>query len=189
VCTRGTRKIPGIEVHRTRRELRVVRLDGIPVTTPARALADVSPRMPPVALRRAAREALALKRATVKDLLGHTRHLDEALALGYVPTQTVLEDTVDDLIRTTFEPPIAQQTLVLDGIPTTPDFRWPRLKLCVEADGSQFHDHELARQDDAAKQARLEAHGERVVRITWTQATTQPQQTLKRIQNAGAPLR
>lgn len=189
VTTSGTRTIPGIEVHRTRRPFKTLRLDGIPVTTPARALADASRTLAPVPLRRAAREALTLRRATVKELLGRTKRLDEALALGFVPTQTVLKDAVDDLIRTTFEPPIAQQTLLLDGIPTTPDFRWPHLRLCVEADGRQFHEHELARQDDAAKQARLEAHGERVLRVTWAQATTQPQQTLERMRNAGAPLR
>ncbi|MDA0179540.1 type IV toxin-antitoxin system AbiEi family antitoxin domain-containing protein [Solirubrobacter phytolaccae] len=189
VATRHARKVPGIEVHRTRKPPRVLLLDGIPVTSPARALADISSVMPLKSLRRAAREALATRRATITELRGQTKRLDEALAEGFVPTRNVFEDAVHDLIRTTFEPPIAQQTLILDGIPTTPDFRWPAINLCVEADGSQYHDHVLARQDDAAKQARLEAHGERVVRVTWTQATTQPEQTLTRIQNAGAPRR
>lgn len=143
--------------------------------------------MPLVPLRRAAREALALKQATIRELLGQTKRLDEALALGFVPTRSVLEDAVHDLILTAFEPPVAQQTLILDGIPTIPDLRWPALSLCVEADGDQWHHHLLARQDDATKQARLEAHGERVVRVTWTQATREPQQTLKRLAAAGAP--
>ena len=81
------------------------------------------------------------------------------------------------------------RVLRLDGIPTTPDFRWPHLNLCVEADGAQYHEHPLARQDDAAKQARLEAHGERVSRVIWDQTTLEPQQTLMRLQTAGAPLR
>jgi hypothetical protein len=183
------RTVPGIDIYRTRQPPKIVRLDGIPVTTPARALADASSMLPLNPLRRAAREALALKRATIQELLGQTKRLDEALDLGFVPTRSVLEDAVEDLIRTTFAPPIAQQTLTLDGVPTTPDFRWPHLKLCVEADGDQWHSHVLARQDDATKQARLEAHGERVIRVTWTQATREPQQTLTRLAAAGAPTR
>lgn len=189
VTTSYARKVEGIEIHRTRRPFNVMRLDGIPVTTVARAMADVSSTMPLKPLRRAAREALATKRATIKDLLGQTKRLDEALAAGYVPTESELEDLVHDLILTTFQPPQVQPTLVLEGIPTRPDFRWPHLNLCVEADGGQYHDHPLARQDDAAKQARLEAHGQRVLRVTWDQATLEPQQTLKRLQVAGAPLR
>lgn len=183
------KKVAGIQIFRSRRTLATRLLDGIPVATPAEALVGLSSAMPLKPLRRAARDALALKKATIRDLLGQTRQLDEALALGYVPTRNEFEDAVHDLILTAFEPPLAQQTLVLDGVPTTPDFRWPHLHLCVEADGAQFHEHALARQDDAAKQARLEAHGERVIRVTWTQATREPQQTLKRLAAAGAPTR
>ncbi len=143
--------------------------------------------MPLKPLRRAPAEALALKRATIHELLGQTKHLDEALALGFVPTRSVLEDAVHDLILTTFTPPVAQQTLILDGIPTT-----PRLPLATPAPLRRsrrrpLHEHAIARQDDAAKQARLEAHGERVIRVTWTQATREPQQTLARLAAAGAP--
>lgn len=183
------KKVAGIQIFRSRRDLPTRTLDGIRVATPAEALVGLSAAMPLIPLRRAAREALALRKATIRELLGQTKRLDEALALGFIPTRSVLEDAVDDLIRTTFEPPIAQQTLVLDGIPTTPDFRWPHLHLCVEADGDQWHNHLLARQDDATKQARLEAHGERVLRVTWTQATSEPQQTLARLAAAGAPTR
>jgi hypothetical protein len=183
------RTVPGIVVHRTRREFRVVRMDGIPVTTPARALIDLSRRDEFKPLRRAVREAFALKRVTLEELRGQTRRLDEVLAQGYVPTESKLEDAVHDLIFAHFEPPLVQPTLVLDGIPTRPDFRWPELRLSVEADGSQFHDHLIARQDDAAKQARLEAYGDRVIRVTWNQAMTQPAQTVERLRRAGAPYR
>lgn len=183
------RTIEGIVVHRTRNPAKPISVDAIPVTSPARALIDASSMLSFVPLRRAVREAMAMKRAGIKELLGHTKSLDEAIAQGYVPTRNEFEDAVHDLLLTTFEPPVAQQTLFLDGVPTTPDFRWPALNLCVEADGAQFHDFLLARQDDTAKQARLEAHGERVIRVTWTQATTQPEQTLTRIRAAGAPRR
>ncbi|MEA2289509.1 MAG: REase [Solirubrobacteraceae bacterium] len=45
----------------------------------------------------------------------------------------------------------------------------------------------MARQDDHDRQAVLEAHGERVLRITWQQAITHPDQTVARIRAAGAP--
>ncbi len=140
-------------------------------------------------LRRAVREGFALKRVTLDELRGQTRQLDEALAQGYVPTESELEDATHDLILAHFQPPLVQPTLVLDGIPTRPDFRWPDRNLTVEADGAQFHDTPIARQDDAAKQARLEAHGDRVIRVTWDQVMTQPDQTVTRIRMAGAPRR
>jgi hypothetical protein len=70
-----------------------------------------------------------------------------------------------------------------------PRLRRPEQRLVVEADGAQWHEHELAREDDAERQARLEAHGERVIRVTWKQAVARPQETLARIRAAGAALR
>ncbi len=75
----------------------------------------------------------------------------------------------------------------LEGRTIVPDFRWPDHHLVIEADGAEWHDNRLTRQDDADKQAILEAHGERVIRITWTQAITHRTQTLNRIRAAGAP--
>ena len=45
---------------------------------------------------------------------------------------------------------------------TIPDFRWPEQRLVLEADSATWHDNPLAREDDAERQALLEAHGERV---------------------------
>jgi very-short-patch-repair endonuclease len=77
--------------------------------------------------------------------------------------------------------------LILDGRRVVPDFRWPKQRLVVEADGAAWHDHWLAREDDAERQALLEAHGERVLRVTWEQAVVLPTQTLSRLGAAGAP--
>lgn len=75
----------------------------------------------------------------------------------------------------------------LAGRRVVPDFRWPEQGLVVEADGAAWHDNQLARKDDAERQALLEAHGERVVRVTWDQTIARPGQTLARIRAAGAP--
>jgi very-short-patch-repair endonuclease len=48
-------------------------------------------------------------------------------------------------------------------------------------------DNRLAREDDAERQALLEAHGERVLRVTWSQAIAHRAETLERIRAAGAP--
>jgi very-short-patch-repair endonuclease len=57
----------------------------------------------------------------------------------------------------------------------------------VEADGAAWHQDPIARADDAERQALLEAHGERVVRVTWAQAVGRRAQTLARLKAAGAP--
>jgi very-short-patch-repair endonuclease len=58
----------------------------------------------------------------------------------------------------------------------------------IEADSASWHDHKLAREDDAERQALLDAHGEHVLRVTWNQVIAEPERTLARIQSAGAPL-
>jgi very-short-patch-repair endonuclease len=68
-----------------------------------------------------------------------------------------------------------------------PDFRWPAERLILEADGKAWHDHKLAREDDVARQAELEAAGWRVLRVTWAQAIDAPAQTIARLKAAGAP--
>jgi very-short-patch-repair endonuclease len=75
----------------------------------------------------------------------------------------------------------------VEGRRLVPDFRWPEQRLVIEADGAAYHDNALAKEDDAERQALLEAAGERVIRVTWEQAIAKPAQTLKRFREAGAP--
>ena len=114
IANRKRRNVPGIIVHRSRRAPQVTRLDSIPVTTPARALIDLSSMQSFTPLRRAVREGFALKRVTLDELRGQTRQVDEALAQGYVPTESELEDATHDLILAPFQPPLVQPTLILD---------------------------------------------------------------------------
>lgn len=195
----GTRAHRGIRVHRTalleRRDW-VVR-DGIPVTTPERTLVDLASQLPYRELRRAVREAMAQRRVSVRGLaealrrLGPrrgSRKLARILADGYTPTRTVLEDVVLDLILAGgFERPEINKPLVIEGRRIVPDFRWPEQRLIVEADGRKWHDSKIAREDDAERQAFLEAHGERVLRITWADALTKRAQSHARLIAAGTP--
>lgn len=68
-----------------------------------------------------------------------------------------------------------------------PDLRRPERRLTVECDGAAWHDGKLAREDDAERQARLQAGGERVLRVTWRQAFADPQQTVDAARSSGAP--
>src|SRR4051794_8405629 len=61
----------------------------------------------------------------------------------------------------------------------TPDFRWPEQRLILEADGAAWHDHPIARADDTTRQAHLEAQDERVIRVTWPEAKTEPVKILE----------
>ena len=110
------------------------------------------------------------------------------MATGPAPTRSELEDVVLDLIlRGGFAHPQVNEPLRRSGRRVVPDFRWPGQHLVVEADGAAWHDNQLAREDDAERQALLEAHGERVLRVTWDQAITDPRRTLARVRAAGAP--
>jgi very-short-patch-repair endonuclease len=102
-----------------------------------------------------------------------------------VLTRSALEDALLDLILDAgLSAPRVNEALGLDGRRVVLEFRWPRQRLVVEADGAAWHDNPLARADDAERQALLEAHGERVLRVTWHQAVRRPRQTLARIREA-----
>lgn len=197
----GGRGHDGIRVHRSalleRRD--VMRRDGIPVTSAARTLLDLAVLLPYRPLRRAVREAMAQRWVGVRQLVEvmartgprrGTRKLARIVADGYTPTESVLSDIVLDLILAGgFERPDVAVPLVLEGRRFVPDFRWAEQRIIVEADGAQWHDHKLAREDDAERQAFLEAHGERLVRVSWNEAVSKQRQTLTRLTAAGAPRR
>jgi very-short-patch-repair endonuclease len=191
----GPRSHPGIRVHRARRlDARdVTRHHGIPITTPARTLLDLADELPDKGLRRAVRQAQALQLTSVRqiaDVLARAdgrrgaSRLAALISDGPAPTRSELEDLVLELVlRGGLERP--QINRRLGGV--YPDLRWPEQRLTVECDGAAWHGGRLAREDDAQRQARLEACGERVLRVTWQQALSQPQQTLARLVAAGAP--
>ncbi len=190
----------GVLVHRSLKlgPADVTSLRGIPITTPARTLVDLAGVLRGQALRRAVRETIVLGLATIPEILAAidragrrrgTRALRAILATGPAPTRTVLEDVVLDLIVAGgFEPPAVNAPLSVGGRIVVPDFRWPDQRLIVEADGGAWHDNKLRREDDAERQAHLEAHGERVLRVTWQQAVSRRAETLGRLRAAGAPL-
>jgi hypothetical protein len=193
------RSHPGITIHRTktldRHEIRHHK--GVPVTAPLRTLRDLAAVLSPQSLRGAVRRAQAHHLVHHREIAGSlglwrgrrgVRALAEIMAAGPAPTRTVLEDVVYDLIlEGGFDPPEVNARMVVNGRTVIPDFRWPVQRLIVEADSRTWHDGELAREDDAERQALLEASGERVLRVTWVQATQKRAETHARLRAAGSP--
>jgi very-short-patch-repair endonuclease len=167
------------------------------VTSPERTLLDLAHTFTDVALRRAMSRAQSLhltngrRLAAILDrtanVPGRARYA-RVLAATPPATRTELEDRVHDVVRAGgFTPPDVNVPLRLGGRRIIPDLRWPAQRLVVEADGHRWHGNPQARADDAERQALLEAHGERVVRVTWEQAVLHAAQTIARIAHAGAP--
>ncbi len=199
VLGRGTRVRPAIVVHRTlaRGPRDVTRFRAVPVTTPARTLLDLAAVMHGSSLRHAVRRAQGMRLVNVRQLAEAcqrlaprrgSRKLGLILATGSAPTRSVLESVVLDLILSGgLAHPEVNVALSLGGRRVVPDFRWPAQDLVVEADGAAWHDQKVAREDDIERQALLEAHEQRVVRVTWAQAVERPAETLARLRAAGAP--
>ena len=169
---------------------------GIPITTAQRTLLDLAGVLTEDRLRRAIRQSQYLGLTTLGSLVkvlngpGPKRGrktLAKVIATGAAPTQSELEDTVLDLIlRGGFAHPAVNAPLYLAGRRIVPDFLWPEARLVIEADGPH-HDYPFDGAADRERQRILEAHGYRVIRITWKQAILHPGKTLRRIRDANAP--
>jgi very-short-patch-repair endonuclease len=170
---------------------------GIPVTSPLRTVLDLAGDLEYAPLRRLVREAQSRKLVDLAELTRRLRgpgprrgraKLRRIVATGPAPTRSELEDVVLDLLLDAgFAHPDVNEPLRIGGRRVVPDFRWPEQRLIIEADGASYHDDPLARADDAERQALLEAHGERVLRVTWAQAVERGAETLRRVGAAGAP--
>jgi hypothetical protein len=199
VLRSGIARRPGIRVHCSavleRRD--VMRHEGIPVTSPPRTLIDLAAVVNEKMVRTAVRRALGLRRISIRQLVAAKRRLGprrgsatlDRVLMSAAPTRTELEDVVLDLIVDAgFARPDVNKPLLLADRRVIPGFRWPDQRVVVEADGGAWHDNPIARQDDAERQALLEAHGERVVRVGWGEAVAKPAETLARIRSAGVTI-
>lgn len=193
------RAIDGIRPRwsRSLTERDVWRRDNIRVTSPARTTLDLAAQMAPKALRRMVRQSLAERRVSVRqlaDVLNRARRHPGARALraivaeGHVPTRSDLEDLALDLLEGGgIDRPEVNPKLFLDDRDIRPDLLFRQQRLVVELDSRRWHHDPLTQQDDADKQAILESHGHRVLRISWRQIVNHPEQTITRIRAALAP--
>ncbi len=171
------------------------RLEGIPITTPQRTLLDLAATgASEWTLRRAVGEAEVQRRASARSLIeaieragprAGSARLGAIVRPGPAPTRSVLEDrTLAFLEAHGFPRPQVNVRLAVLGGEVEADFLYPEQRLVIETDGARFHDHSLARERDAKRQARIEAAGYRVLRLTWQQLTGDGLQTVTRLRAA-----
>jgi very-short-patch-repair endonuclease len=170
------RRLNGVSVHRYRRlDPRDTTIrDGIPTTTPARTLVDLTDILTPHQLANVIHEAqfrtcfderatrAALHRANGRRHLDRLARALELNANGSAGTKSGNEDRFLELVRYAGLPEPRVNTHV-ENIEV--DYFWPTLKLCVEVDGDGHARSRTKREDDARDRA-LAVVGLRVVRLT-----------------------
>jgi very-short-patch-repair endonuclease len=151
-------------VHRPRtlEESMTTAANGIPVTTPARTLTDLSRAKParggatPGQVRHARRQASFLD-----------------LPLGPVPqdrTRSELEQIFLDLCARARLPKPEVNVKIAN---LTVDFLWRRSRFVVETDGYRSHGGKVAFHDDKRRDLRLRALGYDVVHLTYDQVANE----------------
>jgi predicted transcriptional regulator of viral defense system len=190
----------GLQIHQTRmlapQDFTVN--DGIPVTSVARTLLDLSAvvKAPDLAtaLDRAERLALFDLKAVV-DVLDRgkgrrgARALRRAIAAYEPSTQkSNLERRFKELLGTAPDIPSPAFNALVDGETGTHevDAFWPGQRLAVQLDGFEFHRTRRDHERDAASDADLELVGHRVMRLTWDDVTAHGERTLRRVRMASA---
>jgi hypothetical protein len=191
-------RVPGITVHRTRvlEPQDRTTLDGIPVTSVARTLLDLS------AVVREADLTVAIDRAerqrifdldAVMDVLDRANGRSGAAALrraiaGYRPStqKSELERRFKDLLETAPDIPAPFFNALVEGEATTHevDAYWESHSLAIQLDGFEFHHTRRDRERDAASDADLELAGVRVMRLTWDDTAVHGERTLRRVRLA-----
>jgi very-short-patch-repair endonuclease len=181
------RRISGIAAHRARRlhPDDVTVKDGIPVTTVARTLVDLTDVLGPDRILRAMREADYLRLLDLDALnaavqRGHGRRglrvLNEALA-HHTPGQIVrdeLEHRFAELVRAAgFPAPETNVRVQTRRRRYTVDCLWRKQCVAVELDGRAAHAREMAFEEDRARDAALSAIGLRPLRFTWRRVTNE----------------
>ena len=187
-----------VEVHRSRslRSQDITIKHGIPVTTVARTLLDLSAILGAadleVAVDRAERLGLfdltavvdVLERARGRRGSGKLRRTVQAYEIS--TQKSNLERRFKAILETAADIPSPFFNAMVDGEAGTHevDAHWPAYSLAVQVDGFEFHRTRRDRENDAASDADLELGGQRVMRFTWDDVTVHASRTLRRIRLA-----
>lgn len=166
---RPTRRA-GIRIHRSRslRPGSTVRRNGIPVTNPARTIADMRRSASPSEMRSMVRKA---------EVLG----LRTGLEPRAEPTRSDLEDLFLEFCQR-YGFPAPEVNRMIGELEV--DFTWPALKVAVETDSYTFHRGAQAYENDHERDLDLRAAGYDVVRLTWRQLTRKPDRCAAAVEKA-----
>ena len=194
--SRSGRTPRGITVHRARKldPADVTTKDGIPVTTVARTLVDLTDVLSNDRILRAIREAEYLKLLDIDTLIaavqranGRTRlnELNQAIQ-RHRPAQIVrreLEHRFLELVHAADLPPPQTNVKVRTRRRTYEvDCLWPDQRVAVELDGRAAHVRAEAFEEDRARDAALTAIGLKPLRFTWRRVTEEPEEVLAELE-------
>ena len=185
----GDRRTKGIRVHRstTLRRRDVTTQLGVRVTTPARTLLDMSPRLNDQQFKRAVRNALHSLWLT-KDQLAEavSRHSNlpaakrtaKLLGLPGTPTRSDWEDEFPVFCAAHGLPAPVMGAPLLGYVV---DALFVRERVIVELDSKEFHMDPIAFETDRERDAELLAHGFVTVRVTWERLEQRPRREARRL--------
>lgn len=182
-----------IRLHRvgTLRPWECTLIDGIPTTTVARTLLDLSPLLRPRALedvigrsdRLGLFDLVAVRRCLAEHPRQHgapaLRHLLDALAgVGAADLRSILEV---QFLQLCDDHDLPQPSVNVTIAGCMVDFHWPGTSLIVEVDGYAFHASRAAFERDRERDQQLTLAGYTVVRFTYNQVTKMPEAVVHRI--------
>jgi very-short-patch-repair endonuclease len=161
-------------------------VDGIPVTAPARTLADLATVVDSRTLEQAvagAERADLITRDELRTLVDRRRGRPGVALLrtvvcregGAAFTRSEAEARLLALIRGTPLPTPQVNAVVLGR---EVDFFWAEAAVVVEVDGYAFHRSRHSFEGDRQRDALFAAHGIRVLRFTWDQIVHHERSTL-----------
>ncbi len=176
-----------VHVHPALESQDIRRHRGIRVTSPARTLLDIAPRLSEIALARAGNEARltsGLRPAHLEEVLRRYPHHPGARLLRPFlehptgPTRSEFEDRFVAFAREYGLPTPLVNTRVCGFLV---DAYFPTERVIVELDGWDFHQSRRSFEDDRDRDATTLAAGIPTVRITWERLTGSPDREAARL--------
>jgi very-short-patch-repair endonuclease len=197
---RTRRRVPGIDVHRSRSldAKDATTHERIPITTIARTLLDLAATVPENGLERALAQAerrqLYDQRAITDVIARNNGHrgsgaLTRATAQEPKLTRSELEAMFLALVRRAGLPePLSNHVLAdLDHQRHEVDFYFPAHRLVVELDGWDTHRTKAAFKSDRRRDAALTSIGYRVMRFTYDDVVHDADTVVTRLRRRSAP--
>lgn len=162
---------------------------GIPVTRPARTLVDLGAVLDPRALERVLDEILVRRLARPVDISGALRRAGRVRGgavlaalltrhVGPTLTRSEAEEVLLALVRDA-DLPAPRINVRVHGVEV--DLLWAAERVVVEMDGFAYHGGRAAFERDRARDARLQAAGYAIIRVTWRQLDRAPASTLAQL--------
>jgi hypothetical protein len=177
------RRIDGIEIRRSRRTRRVIKVKGIPVTSVPETLVDLAAILTEEELARACHEAGVRYKTTPRQVAAvlprnapGSRKLRAVMSGDAHVTLSQLEREFLNLLREARLP--LPQTNKIAGSKRV-DCRWPDQRLTVELVSYRFHNSYYSWEQDHERRREARARGDEFRTYTWRDITEDPQSVIR----------